>query len=131
VPIGNLEQADDMVLFSLSPAGLQQKLNYTWQYCALNFVLVNIQKTLIMIFGSISKDIAPTMFHLDGLPVKFTDEDTYVGVTFVSHSVNIFAKHYANKSNTARSIANVTFSMDSFVGSLPPFEGKTPLHSTC
>jgi hypothetical protein len=29
VPIGNLEQADDMVLFSLSPAGLQQKLNYT------------------------------------------------------------------------------------------------------
>jgi hypothetical protein len=77
-----------------------------------------------MIFESISKDIAPTTFHLDGLPVKFTDEYTYVGVTFVSHSVNIFAKHYANKSNTAHSIANVTFSMDSFVGSLLPFEGK-------
>ena len=124
VSVGNLEQADDTVLFSLSPAGLQQKLNYTWQYCSLNFVLINIVKTMAMIFGCISKNISPTMFHLNGVPIKFTDEYTYVGLTFVSNAVNIFTKHYTIKATKARSIANVTFTLDSFIGSLPPFQGK-------
>jgi Reverse transcriptase (RNA-dependent DNA polymerase) len=122
--IGNLEQADDMVLFSLSPAGLQRKLNYTWQYCSLNFMLINILKTMAMIFGPISRNITPTTFHFNEMPIKFTDEYTYVGVTFVSSALNIFAKHYKNKTAAARSVANVTFALDSFIGSLPPFEGK-------
>ncbi|KZP22953.1 hypothetical protein FIBSPDRAFT_696257, partial [Athelia psychrophila] len=35
-----------------------------------------------------------------------------------------FARHYARKEKSARSIANVTFSVESFVGTLPPFQGK-------
>jgi hypothetical protein len=44
--------------------------------------------------------------------------------TFASNSVNIFATHYTQKALKARSIANVTFAVESFVGTLPPFEGK-------
>jgi hypothetical protein len=69
--IRNLEQADDMVLFSLSAAGLQKKLDYVWHYGSVNFLLVNIVKTLAMIFGPIPKDIFS--FHFDGRPIKFTD----------------------------------------------------------
>ena len=36
VAVGNLEQADDMVLFSLLPMGLQKKLDYVWRYGSVN-----------------------------------------------------------------------------------------------
>lgn len=63
-------------------------------------------------------------FTLNGNPVGFTNEYCYVGMTFVSDARNIFAQHYAKKEKSARSIANVTFSLEAFVGSLPPLQGK-------
>ena len=120
--IGNLEQADDMVLFSSTAIGLQKKLNYMWHYGSVNFLLVNIIKTLAMIFGPIPKNVCS--FHFDGIPIKFTDEYTYVGITFVSNFRNIFAKQYQNKALKARTIANAIFSIESFIGSLPPLQGK-------
>lgn len=122
--VGNLEQADDMVLFSLSPRGLQRKLNYTWHYAAINFLLVNISKTMAMVCGPIPRELSATTFHLNGVPVKFSSEYTYVGVTFTSTATNIFANHYINKAVKARSVANVTFCLESFIGSLPPADGK-------
>lgn len=47
-----------------------------------------------------------------------------MGVTFTSTATNIFANHYINKAVKARSVANVTFCLESFIGSLPPADGK-------
>jgi hypothetical protein len=118
VAVGNLEQADDMVLFSLSPMGLQKKLDYVWLYGSVNFLLVNVIKTLTMIFGPIPIDVCS--FHFNGVPINFTDENTYVGVTFASNFCNIFAKQYTVKALKARTIANTVFAIEYFVGSLPP-----------
>lgn len=122
VPLGAIIQADDVALPSLSPRGLQRKMNYMWDYSAVTFLVINMTKTLAMIQGPIPRNIMP--FTLNGKPVNFTNEYSYVGMTFVSDARNIFAKHYARKEISARSIANVTFSVESFVGSLPPFQGK-------
>jgi hypothetical protein len=88
----------------------------------VNFLLVNAIKTLTMIFGPIPVDVCS--FHFNGVPIGFTDEYTYVGVTFASNFRNIFAKQYTVKALKARTIANSVFSIEYSVGSLPPLQGK-------
>ncbi|KZP03236.1 hypothetical protein FIBSPDRAFT_692711, partial [Athelia psychrophila] len=122
VPLGAIIQADDIALPSLSIAGLQRKMDYTWQYSGVKFLVINMTKTLVMIQGPIPRGICP--FTLNGQPVGFTNEYAYVGLTFVSDAPNIFARHYAKKEKAARSVANVLFSLEAFIGALPPLQGK-------
>lgn len=52
VRISLLAQADDLLIVSLSPRGLRMKLSTLETWCAKNFILVNLIKTIILIFGS-------------------------------------------------------------------------------
>ena len=79
-------------LFFLSLMGLQKKQNYMWCYGMVNFLLVDAIKTHTMIFGPIPIDVFS--LHFNGVPINFTNEYTYVGVTFSSNFCNIFAKQY-------------------------------------
>jgi len=81
----------------------------------VNFLLVNIIKTLAMVFGPIPKNLFS--LHFDQVPLKFTDEYTYVGVTFASNFRNIFSKQYTKKAAKARTVSNAIFCIESFVGS--------------
>ena len=49
--------ADDMVIFSTSPEGLQNELNYLEKYCADWGMKVNIKKTKIIIFNKTGRTI--------------------------------------------------------------------------
>lgn len=97
-------------------------MDYTWHYSGVKFVVINMTKTLVMIQGAIPRGLRP--FTLNGEPVGFTNEYAYVGLTFVSDSSNIFARHYVKKEKSARAIANIIFSVESFIGALPPLHGK-------
>lgn len=50
VRISLLAQADDLLLVSLSARGLQGKLYTLEKWCARNFILINLIKTIILIF---------------------------------------------------------------------------------
>ena len=128
VCVGNLEQADDMALFSTTAEGLQRKLDYLWQYAARNFILLNIGKTKMMLQGHASAFLAPRpAFWLNGESVAYCEEYTYVGTTFVSTplgGVRMFARHYEKKAKQAHRVAYSTFLVESYTGCLPPREGK-------
>ncbi|KZP21397.1 hypothetical protein FIBSPDRAFT_671446, partial [Athelia psychrophila] len=119
-----MEQADDTVLVSFSPAGLQRRLVYTEGYSGKKFIDINVPKTRIMVDGPVPSSVNAATFTLNGKPIQFTNEYTYVGVTFASGYRNIFARHYEKKASSARAIANTLFSVETFVGSLPPLQGK-------
>ncbi|KZP07142.1 hypothetical protein FIBSPDRAFT_763346 [Athelia psychrophila] len=128
INVGNLEQADDMALFSTTPEGLQRKLNYLWQYAAKNFILINISKTKVMIQGHTSAFTAPRpTLSLNGEAVTYCEEYTYVGTTFASTPLGgarLFAKHYERKAGQAHRVAYSSFLVESYIGCLPPREGK-------
>jgi hypothetical protein len=50
IRIAILAQDDDILLISLSAAGLQRRLNAFTTRCTLNFIVVNMIKTVIIIF---------------------------------------------------------------------------------
>ncbi|KZP21652.1 hypothetical protein FIBSPDRAFT_931462 [Athelia psychrophila] len=113
---------DDVILGGIPlRAIIQRRLNYLWNYSAVKSLVINMAKTLAMIYGAILRGIAP--FTLDGKPVDFTNEYSDDSMTFVSDARNIFA-HYTREEKSARFIASVTFNVKSFVGTLPPFQGK-------
>lgn len=126
--VGNLEQADDMALFSTTMRGLQRKLDYLWRYAAKNFILINVSKTKIMLQGHASVFMnPPPAFLLNGESVTYCEEYTYVGMTFASTPLGgarMFAKHYEKKSKQAHRVAYATFLVESYTGCLPPREGK-------
>ncbi|KAF7973841.1 hypothetical protein HWV62_14128, partial [Athelia sp. TMB] len=126
--VSHLEQADDMAIFSTSCEGLQRKLDYLWHYCSINFILVNLGKTKVMIQGHSSAFASPRhVFTMHGAPIDYCTDYTYVGVTFSSTAAagaRMFEKHYENKAKKAHQVSCVTFQVDSFIGDLPPLEGK-------
>ena len=102
--MSHLEQADDIVLFSLTPDGLQRKLDQLARWCSLNFVRINVKKTWCMAFGAL-----PTQWPkltLGDTVLCFVHEVTYVGITFTSTSSFRFASHMRNKHVLVRKRAN-------------------------
>jgi hypothetical protein len=63
IRISLLAQADDLLIVSLSIRGLQVKLSTLEQWCARNFILVNLVKTIILIFGT-TVFLPLPLFHL-------------------------------------------------------------------
>ena len=53
--ITNPEQADDMILISLTADGAQRKMNALWKWCGVNFMIINAIKSFLMIYGPIPK----------------------------------------------------------------------------
>ncbi|KAJ7207268.1 hypothetical protein GGX14DRAFT_366489 [Mycena pura] len=120
-PVSHLEQADDVVLFSTTAAGLQRKLNQFFGWCRVNFMVISIMKTVWMIFGNLPRAI-PVMLVGD-CAIELVKSYKYVGLIFTSVNRDIFAGHYTNKASKARVVANTTFAVKSMIGCLPPAEG--------
>ncbi len=79
--------ADDMLLLSKSPSGLQKTLNLLQVYCRKWQLLVNCSKTKIMIFNKIN---SATKFLFENKVLDEVDEYKYLGVTF--HKSGTFTK---------------------------------------
>ncbi|PBK99573.1 hypothetical protein ARMGADRAFT_875213, partial [Armillaria gallica] len=116
----NIEHADDGALFS-SAKGLQSHLDEYSCWTNQKGLRVYIAKTKAMVFGRVPETL-PT-FRINGDPVEWVNEHRYIGVNFTSSHANIFKIHYGIKSKVAKKMASATFTLDKFLGDLPPREG--------
>ena len=74
--------ADDAVIFSDSPQGLQQSLNQLHQYCETWNLTVNVDKTKIMVFrkgGVLAEDLK---WYFNGVEIEIVSQFNYLGVVF-------------------------------------------------
>lgn len=117
-PVSFLLVADDILLASTSPEGMQAKLNQVQAYCDTWFLTINIAKTFACLFGRIPHVLPLLLLH--GVPLQFRDEATYIGVTMRTTVADVFQPHFQNKAQAVRKLANVSLSLESYVGPLPP-----------
>lgn len=121
--------ADDVVLFSKSPDALQHTLDKLHSYGSSWDLLVNTEKTKIMIFETGRK--TQKSFHFDDTVLELVDSFKYLGMTFYKNgnwnrSQKYIAEHgsYALH-NLYRILANISLNIpekfklfDSLVGSV-------------
>ena len=89
--------ADDIVLFSKSKVGLQEKLNKLQDYCKDWCLSVNTSKTKIMVFNKAGKLITH-QFMYDGKPLECVKSYKYLGIHFsVSGSFALAQSELYNK----------------------------------
>ena len=89
--IAYLLWADDLVLFSNSPNGLQKQLDNLFKFTCKNQLVVNATKTKVMKFGN-DTEIDVT-FTFNGNKVDRVQEYKYLGIIFSAvktHSGNLF-----------------------------------------
>lgn len=119
-----MAQADDVLLVSLSAAGLQRKLNALAVWCSKNFIVINLIKTIIPIFGPLPRPLP--QFQLGSNVLSITDHGKYVGVHFRTDKPNIFQDHYKVKASTARYCVHCIMGLEDSTGRLTPKEYKQP-----
>jgi hypothetical protein len=122
IRISLLAQADDLLLFSISARGLQTKLVTLEDWCARNFILINLVKTIILIFGKVPQPLPVFMLRANTLQINM--EEKYVGVTFRTDTRNILAAHYQAKARAARYCGHRIMEIEYMTGRLTPKELK-------
>jgi hypothetical protein len=121
ITISHVVQADDVALFSTTAAGVQRRVDTFFAWCMTNFMVISVIKTQWMLFGPLPRTLP--IIYVGPAPIKLVDKYKYVGIWFTSTSRLIFSRHYSVKASKARSVSYATFSVDSFVGVLPPRKG--------
>ena len=76
--------ADDIVLISESPEGLQSHLRALDDFCAQRGLSVNLGKTKVMIFHTSSAVRSAATFTATGGQIDVVTSYVYLGVTFTS-----------------------------------------------
>ena len=114
--IAHILWADDLILFSDSPTGLQKQLNGLLKFCSNNKIIVNETKTKTMCFGTDE----PFNVYFNGKLIEQVHQYKYLGV--LVRSVNrpnqdIFADNYRVISDKSRKAA---FGMNRCIQNLPP-----------
>ncbi|KAJ7123418.1 hypothetical protein C8R44DRAFT_875615 [Mycena epipterygia] len=122
VRISLLAQADDILLLSLSARGLQIKLASLENWCARNFILINLIKTIILIWGKVLLPLP--LFMLGTTLLKVKTEEKYVGVNFRTDTQNMLAAHYKAKACTAHYCEHRIMAVEDMTGRLTPKELK-------
>jgi hypothetical protein len=79
-----MAQADEILLISLSAAGLQRKLNLLSVWCSKNFIVISDYD-----FGTVPQPLPP--FHLGSTILSLTTHEKYVGVHICTDTRDIFS----------------------------------------
>ncbi|KAF5385079.1 hypothetical protein D9615_000996 [Tricholomella constricta] len=124
--VSHVEQADDVVLFTTSPHGLQFKVDCLSDWCSVSRLIISADKSRWSIAKASqrSQPHITTPITIAGAPIKFVTEYTYVGVTFDFATSSMFKRHCTTKASAASGISGATFTLDSFVGTVPPSDGR-------
>ncbi len=122
VRIPYMAQADDILFMALSKAGILSKVHALQRWCMRNGVEINLLKTVLLVFGRLPPDVS---LPLMGGNIGLVPAATYVGARFSTTTRHIFAEHREAKAKAARCVANVTLSLESYVGSIPPRVART------
>ncbi|OJT06801.1 hypothetical protein TRAPUB_2318, partial [Trametes pubescens] len=110
--------ADDVLLLSTSPEGLQSKLNCLAAWCLRNGLAVNVTKSYPMAFGPLPCSLP--RITLNGMPLRLTESTPYVGVTLSSTKRNIFAVHRASQAKKGWRVACASLGLEVYIGPIPP-----------
>ena len=76
--------ADDIVLISDTPKGLQNQLDVLTSACKDLFLHINTDKTKVMVFRKGGFWGKHEKWHLDGKNIEVVNEYTYLGYTFTT-----------------------------------------------
>lgn len=95
----HLFYADDLVILSDSPAGLQNSLNLIHEYCKEWRLSINISKTKVMIFSRSHRKSAIKNFtpKIGGISIEVVNEYKYLGIIFSSNNSCLPAKNHLEK----------------------------------
>ncbi|KAJ3919286.1 hypothetical protein F5877DRAFT_16260, partial [Lentinula edodes] len=122
-PVSHVEQADDVAIWSMSPEGLQDKLNHFFRWCQLNSMVISVKKTKWMLFGPLPP-LLP-IFLIDSKRIELVPSYKYVRLNFTSVHRYILQAIYNIKAGKARNVTHATFALEPAIGCLPPQEGIT------
>ena len=73
--------ADDTVIFSETPEGMQNALNIFDDYCKTWHLCINVSKTKVVIFSK-RKNRSNIEFILQGVRLEIVDDYSYLGICF-------------------------------------------------
>ncbi|KAJ7213545.1 hypothetical protein GGX14DRAFT_360820 [Mycena pura] len=121
-PFRSRSWPDDLLIVSLSARGLHVKLATLRTWCSNNFILVNLVKTIILIYGKIVSPLP--IFRLGTTRISVKTEEKYVGVILRTDTQNMFADHYKAKARTARQCGHRIWAIEDMTGRLRPKELK-------
>ena len=80
VAVSHLLYADDLIIISESPEGLQESLNRVDQYCKEWKLEINVKKTKVVIFRQGIMKHKPS-FHIGNQEIDIVDQYKYLGLT--------------------------------------------------
>ncbi len=118
VTIPILLYADDIVLISDSPEGLQRHLNALKLFCTDKDLSVNLNKTKVMVFNTTQAWVtrAEPEFFFGDEKVAYTRSYTYLGVTFTGPRLSLheaacarLSRGYAALGTLERQCAHIQF----------------------
>ena len=107
IQIGNLSYADDVALLAESAMELNQMLKRLERYCEENGLIINTEKTKVMVFGYGPIPLDSKTFHLQGVQLEIVNEFKYLGVIFTPQLT--FTKHLEGIIARAKSRIGVVF----------------------
>ncbi|XP_055904042.1 uncharacterized protein LOC129939883 [Eupeodes corollae] len=100
--------ADDVVMFANSPETLQLMINRVHDYCRLWSLIVNIEKSKVMIFRkSGGRTASNEKWKFNGENIEIVNDYKYLGVYF---SKNLsMEKHFKEKLQKAKAAINISW----------------------
>ena len=90
--------ADDMILCSDSPEGLQKLIDGLYKFCSKWHLIVSLAKTNVMIFG---KKQTHDKFMFGVKEIKIVTHYNYLGTIFSTNTRDMFKLNYTNLSTKA------------------------------
>ena len=117
----HLLYADDLVLFSETKEGMQTLLNNIESYCRKWHLIINSQKSKVMIFHKTQSKRANNInFSIDGIELEIVNSYKYLGHV-LCNSKNIHKEMYAHLATQAqKAMYALKENTRSTVGYLPP-----------
>jgi hypothetical protein len=82
--------ADDLILCSESPEGLQKLIDGLFEFCKKWHLIVSMAKTNVLVFGKKNVD---NKFMFNGTEIKIATEYKYVGAVVSTKTRDIFGKN--------------------------------------
>ncbi|KAJ7108627.1 hypothetical protein C8R44DRAFT_743884 [Mycena epipterygia] len=116
-PVPKLEQADDLLILSGSPASFQEKLNDMATHMGDVGCEVQELKCEFAIAGIRPKE--KLEFVLNGKPLKEVSVMKYVGIWHDFRSKDMYSEHHRVYNEKACNVVNICLGVSRIVGDLP------------
>jgi hypothetical protein len=111
--------ADDLILCSESPEGLQKLIDGLLEFCKKWHLIVSLTKTNVLVFG---KKNPQYIFTYNGSKIDITTEYKYVGTVVSTNTREMFSK---NQDHLAEKCRNAVYALKAYsknaIGQLQPF----------